>query len=83
MDEQWVVDILLHDAGFLARPSLFHDNLLQLVPLLGHLDTHAPVGALTWLCDPNIIRVCMVLVILLKGQIIRIVEALLYMEGHR
>lgn len=81
VDEQWVVDVLLHDASFLARSSLLNYNLLKLIPLLGHLDAHAPVCALAWLCDPNIVLVGMVLIILLEGQIVGVVQTLFHVEG--
>jgi len=66
------MDILLHDACLTRRARGFFDDILQLVPVLGYLDTLTLVSALTRFCDPDVVTIVMVLVVLFKCDIVRV-----------
>ena len=81
MDQQWVVDILLHDACAPCRTSILGDNALEFAPILRHLNSNTAVGALARLCDPDIVRITMLLIVLLESKEVGIIEALLNVES--
>ena len=63
MNEQRVVDVLLDDASFLRGAGAFRNDAYKFIPFFSHLDADAPVRALTWLGDPDVIRVVMFFII--------------------
>lgn len=83
MNQEWIVDVLLDDAGFLGGARIIRNNLLQLVPLFCHLNTHASVRALARLGYPNIILVGMLFIILLESHKIGVIETFFDMKSHR
>ena len=51
------------------------------MPVLGNLDTYAPICALSWLRDPDVLLVLIFLVVLREGLVVGVIEAFLNMEG--
>lgn len=76
------MDILLNDACLSRRARGFFDDVLQLVPVLGYLDALTLIGALTRFCDPDVVSIAMVLVVLFKCDIVRVTQPFLNMESH-
>ena len=83
INKQRVVYILLHDAGLPRRAGHLTDDVLQLVPFLGDLDTVAAVRALTRFTDPDITLMAVLIVVLFEGVEVRVTQALLDMERDR
>ena len=83
MNQEWIVDVLLDDAGFLGGARIIRNNLLQLMPLFRNLNSHPSVRALARLGYPNIILVGMFFIILLKGYKIWVIETLFDMKSYR
>ena len=82
MDQQWVVDILLHNACAPCRTSILCDDALKFAPILGHLNANTAVGAFARFCDPDIVRVTMLLIVLPESKEVGIIEALLDVESY-
>ena len=83
MNQEWIVDVLLDDAGFLGGARIIRNNLLQLMPLFRNLNSHPSIRALARLGYPNIILVGMFFIILLKGYKIWVIETLFDMKSYR
>ena len=55
MNEQWIVNVLLNDAGPAAIYGRLLYNSLDLIILLCNLNSMTSVGVLTRLDDPNVL----------------------------
>lgn len=55
MDQQRIMDVLLHDARLLAVAGAVRDQLLDLVEILGYLDALSSVCVFAWLYDPDVL----------------------------
>ena len=74
------MDVLLHDARLLGRAGRLTDNILQLIPILGDLDTVTAISALSGLADPDVVPVSVLIVVLLEGEEVWIAQTLLNVE---
>ena len=83
MDQERVMNILLHDACALGWACAFRDDADELAPFFSHLDANSTIRALSWLSDPDIVSIAMLFIILLESQEIGVCEALLNVEGDR
>ena len=81
VDQQRIVNVLLDDASFLSGLGVLYNNALKFAPFFGNLDARTAVGALTRLRDPYIVRVSVILVIFLEGEVAWILKPCLYMKG--
>ena len=77
------MNILLHNASSLSWSSAFLNNAHKLVPFLCYLDTHSSVCAFSWFCNPDIIGVTMIFIILLESVEVWVIKALLDMKSDR
>ena len=82
VDEQRVVDVLLHDAGAFARARAVNDDALDVFEVLRYLDAHAAVRALAGFQDPDVGALVVLLVVLFEGVPVGVVKAVLDVEGH-
>ena len=78
------MNVFLQDAGTSLRLSALLYDSFNFFIVFGNLDSHAPVGVLSWLQDPDIVAVSVVGGLVVFGELIEewVINSILDVESN-